>query len=191
MADDAIYPADVRHHLASTLIEASNLSSAPWKQDVVNSIRKLLDVDSENYLDMRYAHGASSLFRMLGKEKELNAVLETIVHKTLSPIDDGDVDSSIRRNASRGELIVSYAQNLVSHFDVINAKHELYTCRREALNSTNPTLRKRVTLYQHNAITGSIFRYGGKAEGALQKSEEQLLQSEMIVIRVADGDMSS
>lgn len=166
----------VRNEFVSMLLASSRFSSMSWKRKAVSRAKELLSSETEGYLHALSAYRESSLLRMLGKRTESNETLETFIHATAVPDSGPEIQTDARWNAQQGDLIISYAQNLIQDLDLVTAKKELYAWN--PLSPSTPSARERIALRGLNTTLGKILRYEGHFEEALKFLEDQLQESE-------------
>ena len=166
----------VRNEYVSMLLASSRFSSMSWKRKAVSRAQQLLSAETEGYLHAWSAYRESSLLRMLGKRAESNEALETFIHAIAVPESGSEIQVEARWNAQQGDLVISYAQNLIQDLDLVTAKKELYAWN--PLDPGTPSARERITLRGRNTTLGKILRYEGHFEEGLQFLEDQLQESE-------------
>lgn len=155
----------VRLHLAAALLSASRFSIPSWKLHAVNRAKELLESNSDCFLRAWAAYRESSLFRMLGDEKRSNETLEKFIHSTALPNYAVELESSARYNAQRGELVVSYAKNLIQDGEFALARKEL--CEWLPLDPSSPSAMERMSLRARDITIGKSIRHEGYFEEAL------------------------
>ncbi|KAJ5842212.1 hypothetical protein N7534_012042 [Penicillium rubens] len=146
-----------RHELASTLLAASRFSDAKWKVEAISRTKKLLENDRDPYLSSWLAYRDSSVMRMSGMPRESEYALQTFL-RDVALSSPEELDISRRFNAQRGELIISFCENLIRQGELNEAKAELMEWMplgREASTLETITLRARDT------TLGKILRYQG------------------------------
>lgn len=175
--DGKNFPIHVKHGLAEMLIEASRFSRAEWKMQVLNQARNLLEADafSGSYLHARLVLRESSLLRMDGKEADSDAVLEKFIQNSMLK-EEEEAKADARWNATRGKLIISYAQNLISSLQLKDANRELTGWF--PLDPAAPSTMEKAVLQARNVNLGKMLRYEGKFQEALGYLEEQFRESE-------------
>ena len=166
----------VRNEFVSMLLASSRFSSMSWKRKAVSRAKQLFSSDTEGYLHAWSAYRESSLLRMLGKRTESNETLENFIHATAVPDSGSEIQIDARWNAQQGDLVISYAQNLIQDLDLVTAKKELYAWN--PLDPSTPSARERIALRGRNTTLGKILRYEGNFEEALQFLEDLLQESE-------------
>ena len=146
-----------RHELASTLLAASRFSDAKWKVEAISRTKKLLENDRDPHLSSWLAYRDSSVMRMSGMPRESEYALQTFL-RDVALSSPEELDISRRFNAQRGELIISFCENLIRQGELNEAKAELMEWMplgREASTLETITLRARDT------TLGKILRYQG------------------------------
>lgn len=169
-------PVSLTHELASMLLAASRFSTTAWKREAIDRVKILLEGDTDWYLHAQTAHRESSVLRMLGKLSDANQALESFVHSTVFPGHDNGLEADARWNAQRGDLVISFAENLIHTGDLTAAKGEL--CEWNPINSASPSTIERVVLRSKNITMGKILRYEGCFHEALPCFQEALQGSE-------------
>jgi tetratricopeptide (TPR) repeat protein len=152
-----------RHELASTLLAASRFSNANWKVEAIDRTKKLLENDEDLYLNAWLAYRESSVMRMSGKRKESDSALYKFLRDAAAPR-DGELELSRRYNAQRGELIISFAENLIREGKLDEAKAEL--TEWSPIHKVPSPLEK-ITSRARDITLGKILRFQGLFKEAL------------------------
>jgi tetratricopeptide (TPR) repeat protein len=152
-----------RHELASTLLAASRFSNAKWKVEAIDRTKKLLENDDDLYLNAWLAYRESSVMRMSGKGKESESALYRFLRDSAAP-SEGELELSKRYNAQRGELIISYAENLIREGKLDEAKAEL---SEWSPIDTVPSPLEKITSRARDITLGKILRFQGLFREAL------------------------
>lgn len=159
-----------RHELASTLLAASRFSDAQWKTECIARTKQLLEQDDEPYLRSWLAYRESAIMRMSGMiQKSETALQEFLHHLTIPSLEDSELTP--RFNAQRGELVISFAENLIRRGKLPEAKAELVEW--EALGKNYSTL-ERITSRARDIILGKVLRFQGHFREALVLLESVL-----------------
>lgn len=161
-----------RHELTSTLLAASRFSNAKWKIEAIDRAKKALESDNDLYLNAWLAYRESSVLRMSGKLKESEHALYGFLRDAAAP-GKGELELSRRYNAQRGELIISFAENLIREGKLDEAKSELTEWK--PLDMAPSTL-ERITSRARDITLGKILRFQGLFHEALTHLEA-ILQS--------------
>ncbi|KAJ5938433.1 hypothetical protein N7466_001567 [Penicillium verhagenii] len=162
-----------RHELASTLLAASRFSHAQWKLEAVSRTRKLLEDDDDPFLKAWLAYRESSIMRMSGLSQESEHVLQTFLRQSATS-DYEKSHTTASFNAQRGNLIISFAENLIREGNLTGAKEELVEWK--SLGTEYSTL-ERIVSRARDITLGKVLRYQGLfreafdlLEGVLQDS---------------------
>lgn len=158
------------------LLAASRFSFTPWKREAITRVKILLQDDTDWYMLAQTAHRESSLSRMLGNLSDSNQTLESFVHSTVFPGLDRGLEADARWNAQRGDLVISFAENLIQAGDLTAAKQEL--CEWNPIDSASPSTIERIVLRSKNITMGKVLRYEGRFQDALLHLQEVLRESE-------------
>lgn len=152
-----------RHELASTLLAASRFSNAKWKVEAIDRTKKLLEGDNDIYLNAWLAYRESSVMRMSGKAKESETALYRFLRDAAAP---GGRESELSRryNAQRGELIISFSENLIREGKLVEAKAELTEWKPLDMA---PSSLENITLRARDITLGKILRFQGLFREAL------------------------
>ncbi|EAW20720.1 LipA and NB-ARC domain protein [Aspergillus fischeri NRRL 181] len=155
--------ASFRHELSSTLLAASRFSNAKWKVEAIDRTKKLLEGDNDRFLNAWLAFRESSVMRMSGKLKESESALHRFLHDAAAP-KERELELSRRYNAQRGELVISFAENLVRQQKLVEAKAEL--TEWQPLDVVPSSLEK-ITSRARDITLGKILRLQGLFHEAL------------------------
>ncbi|RHZ43372.1 LipA and NB-ARC domain protein [Aspergillus thermomutatus] len=156
-------PASFRHELASTLLAASRFSNAKWKVEAIDRTKKLLEDDSDRFLNAWLALRESSVMRMSGKLRESESALYRFLHDAAVP-KEKELELSRRYNAQRGELVISFAENLIRKGKLIEAKAELSEWKPLDIA---PSSLEKITSRARDITLGKILRLQGLFHKAL------------------------
>ncbi|KAH0556873.1 hypothetical protein GP486_005337, partial [Trichoglossum hirsutum] len=176
IACDIPMSAPVRSEIASTLLAASHFSDTLWKCEAINRVKGLLHDDTDCYMHAWATLRESSILRLLGKPIESNQTLASFIHSTVSPGHDKGLENDARWNAQRGQLVVSFADNLTQNTKFTLARQEL--CEWEPVDPTSPSSMERIVLRSRNITLGKILRYKGHFQKALAYLEGVLHESQ-------------
>ncbi|GAM33879.1 hypothetical protein TCE0_013r01096 [Talaromyces pinophilus] len=166
-------PSSFRHELASTLLAASRFSSAQWKVEAISRTKKLLEDDHDPFLNALLAYRESSIMRMSGMAEQSETSLQEFLRDTTLP-DREDSELTPRFNAQRGDLIISFSENLIRKGRLLDAKAELMEWR--PLGIPHSTL-ENITLRARDITLGKVLRYQGLFKEALVLLERVLQES--------------
>lgn len=160
-----------QRELASTLIAASRFSNANWKAEAISRARKLLEDKNDLYLHAWLAYRESSILRMSGKHEESETALQLFLRRVSS---DKDEKLTPRLNSHRGDLIISYSENLIRQGKFPEAKAEL--TEWTPLRAEHSTL-ERITLRARDITLGKVLRFQGLFREALDLLESVMRDS--------------
>ncbi|KAL1853794.1 hypothetical protein Plec18167_007216 [Paecilomyces lecythidis] len=161
------------HELASTLLAASRFSNAEWKAEAISRTKKLLEDDKDPYMNAWLAYRESAIARMFGKEAESEDALQRFLQFSTT-LGQEEFKLDPRFNAQRGDLIISFSENLIRQGKLLEAKKELIEWK--PLGGSQSTL-EGITLRARDITLGKVLRYQGffeeartLLEGVLQNS---------------------
>ncbi|TGZ78640.1 TPR repeat-contain NB-ARC [Ascodesmis nigricans] len=163
-----------RRQLAATLLAASRFSEPSWKMEALDRAKLLLKDDADQYLNAWLSYRGSCILRMAGKQSESERILEAFVQSKSQLAHDGGSDGlgTPRYNAQRGELIVSFAENMIRRGQLDEAKSEL--CEWSALDPVAPSTFERIILRARDITLGKVLRYQGNFTEAFMLLNEVL-----------------
>jgi tetratricopeptide (TPR) repeat protein len=113
---------------------------------------------------------------MVGDLSGSNQTLERFIHSTVFSDHDSGLEASPQWSARRGDLVVSFAENLIQMGDLNTARLEL--CGWNPIDPACPSAMERIVLRSRNIALGRILRFEGKFEAALGYLEGVLEESE-------------
>ncbi|KAI9774484.1 MAG: hypothetical protein M1839_001717 [Geoglossum umbratile] len=189
-------PVPVRRELCSMLISASRFSDTTWKREVISRIKGLLNDDLDCYIHAEAAHRESAILRLGGGKGSSNKRLEIFIHSTVFPGHGKEMDADARWNANRGDLVVSYAENLIHTGALARAREEL--CEWEPIVPDFPSTIERLVLRSRDISLGRVLRFEGRFaealklfKGILNESQQDDLYKEsswypVIISHIAD-----
>lgn len=150
------------HELASTLLAASRFSNAKWKTEAISRAKKLLEDDKDPYMNAWLAYRESAIARMFGKEAESEDALQRFLQFSTT-LGQEEFELDPRFNAQRGDLIISFSENLIRQGKLLEAKKELIEWK--PLGGSQSTL-EGITLRARDITLGKVLRYQGLFEEA-------------------------
>lgn len=159
------------------LLAASRFSNTLFKREAIERVKQLLHDSSDAYLKVGLAQRESSLLRMLGKRASSNKTLEEFIHSTILPGYDQLLESDARWNAQRGELILSFAENLIENDSLTVARQELLQWK--PINPRSPSSMERIVLRGRNIMLGKILKYQGHFQAAVDVLDAVLQESKI------------
>jgi tetratricopeptide (TPR) repeat protein len=131
----------------------------------MDRVKALITDDIDCYIRARAAHRESSLLRQVGDKASSIETLERFIHSTVLPGHGREMDADARWNAYRGDLVVSYAENLIQTSELARARSEL--CEWEPIVPEFPSTIERLVLRTRDISLGRIFRFEGRFAEAL------------------------
>ncbi|KAJ5537510.1 hypothetical protein N7513_007160 [Penicillium frequentans] len=152
-----------RQELASTLLAASRFSDAQWKTETISRTKELLRHDDDLYLKSWLAYRESAILRMSGMFQQSESVLREFLHY-VSICCPQEFEITPRFNAQRGELVISFSENLIRQGKFSEAKAELVEW--QALEKDCSTLEIIVSRARDISL-GKALRFQGLFEEAL------------------------
>ena len=164
-----------RHELASTLLAALRFSDVKWKTETISRTKKLLEGDDDRYLNAWLAYRESSVLRMSGMPQKSEIALQRFLRHAVTPHQE-NLELTPRFNAQRGDLIISFSENMVRQGKLAEAKAELIEWKPL---DTHPSTLEKITLRARDIIMGKILRYQGLFKEALVLLEG-VLQSSLL-----------
>ncbi|KAL8646466.1 MAG: hypothetical protein Q9210_006126 [Variospora velana] len=177
LAERQTYPASVKDQLSSMLLATSRFSSTSWKRGAINRVKQLLQDSSDAYLKVCLAQRESSLLRMLGEGASSDKTLEEFVHSTILPGYDQSLEGDARWNAQRGELILSFAENLIANDALTVARRELLQWK--PIDPRSSSSMERIVLRGRNIILGKILKFQGHFQEAVEVLDAVLQESKI------------
>ena len=159
------------------LLAASRFSNTTWKQEAIKRVKQLLQDSRDAFLKVSLAQRESSLLRMVGKRASSNKTLEEFIHSTILPGYDQLLESDARWNAQRGELILSFAENLIANDALTIARNELLQWK--PINPRSPSSMKRIVLRGRNIMLGRILKFQGQFQAAVDVLDAVLQESKI------------
>lgn len=155
--------ASFRHELASTLLAASRFSDSQWKSEAICRTKQLLKQDNEPYINAWLAYRESAVMRMSGMLQNSESTLHGFLHHFALPSKE-DPQMTPRYNAQRGELVISFSENLIRQGRLSEAKAELIEWTPLSKDcSTLETIISRA----RDIILGKVLRFQGRFREAL------------------------
>ena len=164
----------VKQALCVLLLSASRFRYNPWKRECIQRIKGLLDDKHDSYLSAQAAFIESKVLRMQGNVADSHKALEEHIHRTVLPGLDEGLGFDARWNATRGDLIISFSENLMRGNDLQRAQAELEEW--EPLAPTKPSTMEKIVLKSRNVMLGRIFKNQGRFHEALPYFEKLLLE---------------
>ncbi|KAI9856193.1 MAG: hypothetical protein M1813_009210 [Trichoglossum hirsutum] len=169
----------VKRELASTLLSATRFWDKEWKHEALGFVKDLLQGDIDCYIHAEAAHRESAISRLFGDLKASNQSLEGFIHSTVVPGHDEGLETDSRWNAHRGDLVVSFAENLIQGDEgdaLSRAKGELYEW--QPISPESPSTMERLVLRSRDRTLGRILRDEGRFQEAFTHFERVLEESE-------------
>lgn len=177
MKIDHVATARIQSVLAATLLAASRFSEKSWKIDAITRTKQLLKESKDCYMRALLTYRESAVLRMSGKWDDSNKALEDFAHANVLTNYDQRSEISCRYNSQRGDLVISFAENLIRVGRLEEAKSEL--SEWSPLNVTTPSTLERITSKARDIILGKVLRYQGTFVESLSLLERLLEDSLM------------
>lgn len=146
-----------RPELAATILAASRFSDTAWKIEAIARAKQLLKDDLDLYMNALADISGKRRMRMSGKHKESNDALEAFVQSRILPGRDRGSEITSRYNAQRGDLVISFSENMIRQGNLEEARSEL--CEWSPLDPTAPSTLERITSRARDTTLGKILRY--------------------------------
>nr|KMM72098.1 hypothetical protein CPAG_08397 [Coccidioides posadasii RMSCC 3488] len=154
------------------LLSAAKFRFNPWKNECIRRTKDLLKDEHDCYLKAWATFTESKILRMQGKTTDSYKAIEDHIHNTVLPGPDEDLTTDVRYNATKGDLVVSFAATLIKDGDLLRAKAEL--TRWRPLNPHAPSTMERLVLQHRDVMLGRILRNQGRFVEALSYLEKLL-----------------
>ncbi|KAL6719971.1 hypothetical protein ACLMJK_001892 [Lecanora helva] len=164
LARDTDTSEKVKRTLASMLISTSRFSDRAWKEDVLSRAKQLLQNENDEDLQAALTVRQSTLYRMYQRREDSQRMLEAFFHTHVTHDENAKIANNARWNALRGELVISYAENLIQGSELATAKTELLNWK--PLQSP-PSIMECLVLRLRNTNLARILREEGNFEEAL------------------------
>ncbi|EAS28261.3 uncharacterized protein CIMG_09465 [Coccidioides immitis RS] len=162
----------VKRAVTMLLLSAAKFNFNPWKNECIRRIKDLLKDEHDCYLGAWATFTESKILRMQGKTTDSYKALENPIHNTaLSGLDE-DLISDVRYNATKGDLVISFAETLIKDGELLRAKAKLTHWR--PLNPDAPSTMERLVLQHRDVMLGRILRSQGRFVEALSYLEKLL-----------------
>ncbi|KAL8797717.1 MAG: hypothetical protein Q9195_000069 [Heterodermia aff. obscurata] len=174
LAKNQVSPS-VKRALASCLIASSRFGDTVWKKDMVHRAKMLLEDDDDPYVHAQLVFRENGMSRLYGMQRDSEVTFETFVESS-SPTDKIKYTGDARYNAQRGDVIVSFAEDMILDGKLVDAKEVLSSW--QPLNPQSPSTMERLVLRSRNITAGRIAREQGNFEDA-KVCLENLLEESM------------
>ena len=165
----------MHREVAATSIVASRFSNRPWKLECIARATKALEATDDHELSAILACRESSLLRMSGDVEKSERRLKQFEQAQALTEDDTTKITTARGNAQRAELIVSFAENLISQQKFQDAIALLK--RWEPMHPPAPSTLEGIVLRARDITLGKVLRYQGHFNDALELFEAALNKS--------------
>ncbi|KMU85898.1 hypothetical protein CIHG_03427 [Coccidioides immitis H538.4] len=162
----------VKRAVTVLLLSAAKFRFNPWKNECIRRTKDLLKDEHDCYLKAWATFTESKILRMQGKTTDSYKAIEDHIHNTVLPGPDEDLITDVRYNATKGDLVVSFAATLIKDGDLLRAKAEL--TRWRPLNPHAPSTMERLVLQHRDVMLGRILRNQGRFVEALSYLEKLL-----------------
>lgn len=162
----------VKEAVCVLLLSASRFHHSPWKRECVRRINCLLENERDCYLQGRAAYVESKVLRVQGKPADSYKTLEEYIHKTVLPGLDEKLSRDARWNATKGDIIISFAENLMRDGDFSRAQAELKEWN--PVNPEAPSTMEKVISRSRDVMQGRVLRNQARFHAALPFYEKLL-----------------
>ncbi|PYH46386.1 LipA and NB-ARC domain protein [Aspergillus saccharolyticus JOP 1030-1] len=165
------YPA-LKKAVTIMLLSAARFRYFPWKNECIDRIRGLLSNEKDCYLKGWATCVESKILRLQGKFKQSYTVLENHIHNIALPGLDEALVSDVRWNATKGDIVVSFAETLIREGDLQRAQEELNVW--QPIHPEAPSSMELLVLQSRDVMIGRILRNQGRFQEALPYLEQIL-----------------
>lgn len=166
----------LKSELTEVMLAASRFDPSSWKRETIE-LAKVLSKDVQDpYLHICVAQRESSVLRIMGKGVDSRLALEKFVNTIILPGEDKPIKHDARWNARRGELVHSFAENLIQQGSLEHAERELLEWTPIQLDS--PSSMERIIVRSKSISLGRILRMRGCFREALDLLLATLQESE-------------
>lgn len=141
---------------------------------MVHRATTLLEDDDDPYVYAQLVVRQSAISRMYGMRRDSQVTLETFV-KSPNYTDETKYTGDARYNAQRGDVIVSFAENMILDGQLDEAKELLSTW--QPLNPQSPSTMEQLVLRSRSISTGKVSLEQGNFEDAKVRLENLLEES--------------
>ena len=114
---------------------------------------------------------------MLEEGVSSNKTLEEFFYSTILPSYDHLLEGDAKWNAQRGELVLSFAENLIESGALAAARHELLQWK--PISPGSPSSMERIVLRGRNITLGKILKFQGHFQEAFDTLKAVLQESEI------------
>lgn len=160
----------VRSAVLTMLLSASKFGNRYDKQDMIQRAKTLLRDGDDAYLATWTAARESALMRIFGDNERSYGVLQEHIHKLSQFTQSSNVPLSPRTNALRGELVLSYAANLLTDAKGSRAAEELEAW--QPLSSKKPSNMELDVAHRKHLMLGRVLRDEGRFNDAIAHYQE-------------------
>jgi len=150
---------------AEVMLAASRFYTASWKREVVGLAKRLSENVQDPYLHICIAQRESSLLRIQGNIGDSSVALERFIDTTILPGGDEPLKHDARWNAQRGELIHSFAENLIQQGLLDDAERELLEW--SPIQISSPSTLETIVMHSKTISLGRILKTRGRFHQAL------------------------
>ncbi|KAK5994660.1 Protein SERAC1-like protein [Cladobotryum mycophilum] len=145
------------------LLSSSRFRDNAWKREAIRRVNDLLKDDSNGYLNAWAASRESTLLRMNDHVTASHSALEEHINRIVLP--GSDETSDARYNATKGDLVLSFAENLIKDNELSRAKTELEAWR--PLSTESPSTMEKIVVQSRSVTLGRILKSQGHFHEAL------------------------
>ena len=170
----------LKEAMKKLLVSSSRFSGRAWKREAILRLKGLLQAGSDRHLNAWAAARESTLLRLSGQVVASYSVLEEHIRKTMLPESDEEPDA--RYNTEQGQLVLSFAENLIKDNDFARAKLELEAWK--PLNAESPSTMEEIVVKSRAVALGQILKSQGHFHEALpwfEKLFNDLTEDEHLV----------
>ncbi|KAF4442656.1 LipA and NB-ARC domain protein [Fusarium austroafricanum] len=134
-----------------------------WKRECVCRVKKLLNSHNDAYSNAMNTTRESALLCLGGQVTASYSGLEEHVRKIVLPVSEREADA--RYNAAKGDLVLSFAENLMKDNDYPQAEKELEVWHPP--NAEAPSTTERIVVQSWAVALGRTLKSPGHFEEAL------------------------
>jgi len=162
----------MRRAMIIMLLSASKFNSMLYKMELVERAKQLLGDDGDVHLSMWAVVTESSLLRIKGENERAYLALQKHIHGLSHSPQAHDAPLNPRINAERGNLVLSYASNLLMDGQTTRATHELEAW--EPLDHKMPSRMEQDVAHGKHVVLGRVLRNEGRFQEAVSHYESLL-----------------
>ena len=168
----------IQRSVANLLLAASEFTTdTSWKIGMIARVKRLIQNDADQYLQIRTARRESILSRLSGAPETSKAVLERFIEFNAFNENNRSIERDARWNAEVGELVLSYVRYLEQDGQLDLAKREAF--KWGPLSPESPSLIEKVVAREKDFAVGRILKIQGHFEEALELMSSALHESDV------------